>query len=100
MCPVLGPGRPSIVRNTGDQPMGSAIRPAVLLEDADDVVRVSRVDGDPWFNLGVDIVGARPTDGTTGEGACWTRDLRDGRAGMDQDTPSRGQEGQGNYKYR
>src|SRR5258705_12889094 len=84
------------MRNSGDQPIGSAIRPAILLEDADDIHRFSRVDGDAWFNLRIDVVGVRPTHVTTSEGA-WTRDQRKGGAGMDQGSPSHGQD---HYKDR
>jgi hypothetical protein len=41
--------------------MGAAIGPTILLPDADYVVRVRRIDGDPWLDLRIGVVRARLT---------------------------------------
>ncbi len=93
--PRLGPGQAAVVRDGRDDTVGAAVIPAVLLEDADNVVRVRRVGGDERLNLGVRVVRARPADHAPGErarpGGEDERSLRvrAGRRRGDQDERSR-----------
>ena len=54
-----GPARAAVERGGCDEPVRAAVRPAVLLERSDDVVRVSRVDGDPGLDFGVLVEDSR-----------------------------------------
>src|SRR2546423_824453 len=52
----LGPGAAAVVRHGSHQSSGTAVGPAVLLKDADDVVRIRGIDLNPRLDLGVDVV--------------------------------------------
>src|SRR5262249_15724946 len=43
----LSPMPAAVETHPGHQPAGATVRPAVLLKDADEVVRIGRVDGQP-----------------------------------------------------
>src|SRR5438034_1309304 len=67
--PRLGPGRPAVVARGSDEAVRAAVRPAILLEDADDVAWVRRVDRDERLDLAVHVVRSRSADGARGERA-------------------------------
>jgi Transposase len=92
--PRLAPGLAAVVGDRGDDPVRAAVVPAVLLEDADDVVRVRRTDRDERLDLGVRIVRTRPADRAPGERARLRsedeRSLRVRAAGRRRDDDERG----------
>ena len=49
------PVQSAIHRETRDDRLRAAARPAVLLPDADEVGRVAGIDREEWFDLGVDV---------------------------------------------
>src|SRR5439155_17745054 len=55
-CRRLGPARAAGERDDGGQPVRAAVRPAVLLEYADEVGRVGRIRGDKRLDLRVDVI--------------------------------------------
>src|SRR5215467_11326207 len=83
--------------------MRAAIRPAVLLKDTHNVLRVGRIDRDLGLNLSIQEVGARLVSvRTTGVGA-WTGDSDKcclGRVGVCQGSTGSSQGRQDNQKYR
>src|SRR4051794_29259892 len=63
------PGRAPVGGGAGDEPMGAAVAPAVLLPVAGNVARVGRVHRDPGLDLALLV--ERPGRVVTGSRTAW-----------------------------
>ncbi len=97
---ALAPGLTTVGREPGDQALSPAVRPAVLLPHANNVFRIGRIDGNPGFNLSIEVIGTWLASDRTASIGAWAGDSDQVDRASCKGTTGSGHDGQDNQQYR